>query len=312
MPFRSASSATRAGIWPLMLDPDHAALPPFTTAFAIEAARLAEFITPALAAYLLHPVSARYGRRLIAADPARTSRRANRTVRLRLLDCARVVREAGIEVAFIGEFASAHAIYGDADLRPIADLDVVVRHGDLERLVRHLGGNGFQPCDEPVAGAVSLVSDDGTATVALHLGLFGKPFQPAIDADDVLRAARPVQVDGVSFRVPCPEHMLLLVVSAIAASGFGKLCVREVVDAATLLRHGAAIDWPTVRELARVSRLGKPLRTLLRLLVALGLGTQDLPAKLIRRPRFIGRRKLERLAADYHELFQNSGAPLRA
>ena len=150
---RPSTPSSKRGIWPLILQPDRATTPPYTSSFAVEAARLAEFISPALAAYLLHPVGARYGRRLIAADPARESRFANRDARLRLKHWAEVISSAGVEIVFVGDFANAHGLYPDPDLRPVGKLDIVVGHGDLKPLIRHLGGHGFRAADETTAGA---------------------------------------------------------------------------------------------------------------------------------------------------------------
>lgn len=295
-----------------MLQPDRATPPPYTSAFAVEAARLAAFISPALAAYLLHPLAAHYGRRLIAADPAKESRLANRDARLRLLRWAAVVSSGGVQVVFVGEFANAHVLYPDPDLRPVGKLEIVVAPDDLKPLIRHLGGHGFQAADEAVAGAVSLAASDGSTTLEVRLGLFGGTAKPAVSADQVARATRTIESDGTKFRVPCLEHTLLLAAFAAAEARFGRLCVREVLDAAMLLRLNAAIDWPTVHEIAGASRLGKPLRTLLALLVDLGLGPSALPADLIRPPRWPARRKFDRLADNYRTLFQSPGQPLRA
>ncbi len=303
---RTSTHTSKGGIWPLVLRADHATPSPFTSAMAVEAARLAEFISPALAAYLLHPVAARYGRRMIAADPAKESRVANCNARLRLLRWVEVIVAAGVDVAFVGEFANAHALYPDPDLRPVGKLDIVVAPGDVKNLIRHLGGHGFRAADETTRAAVSLVASDGCTMLDVHLGLSRVP------ADQVTGATRAVEIDGVSFRVPCLEHTLLYVTSAVAEAGFGRLCVREVLDAAMLLRLNEAIDWSTVHEIAGASRLDKPLRTLLALLVDLGLAASTLPAKFVRPPRWPARRKFDRLADQFRELFQTSGLPRSA
>ena len=287
-----------------MLRPDRAAPPPFTSAVAIEAARLAEFISPALAAYLLHPVAALYRRRLIAADLARESHIVNQEARLRLLRWAEVIAAAGPSVTFVGEFANAHGLYSDPDLRPVARLDVVVAPAELKPLVRHLGGHGFRATETALDGAVSLVAGDGVSIVVIHLGLFGEALRPAVPADQIARAGRSLELDGGAIRIPCPEHTLLLAASKAAEAGFGKLCVRDIVDVATLLRGNAAIDWPAVLEIAGTARLGKPLRTTLALLVDLGLDAATLPAALARKPRWPARRRFEHLADGYRALFQ--------
>ncbi len=303
---RSSAPPSKGEIWPLVMQADRATPPPYTTALTIEAARLAEFVSPALAAYLLHPIAAHHGRRLIAADPARESRLANRNARLRLLGWVEIIVAAGVEVAFVGDLANAHALYPDPDLRPVDKLDIVVAPGDVKTLVRHLGGHGFGAADEMSRAAVTLIAGDGCTILDLHLSLLHVP------ADQVIRAARAIEIDGARFRVPCLAHTRLYVTSAVAEAGFGRLCLREVLDAAMLLRLNEAIDWPTVHDITRASRLAKPLRTLLALLVDLGLAAGTLPANLIRPPRWPARRRFDRLADQIRELFQTSPLPTRA
>jgi hypothetical protein len=192
----------------------------------------------------------------------------------------------------------------------VARIEIVVAHGDVKQLIRHLGGHGFRAADEMAGSAVSLVADDGWAMLDLHLGLFG------VAPDRVTRAARGIAVDGAidgaSLPVACLEHALLFAASAAAEAGFGRLSVREVVDAGMLLRLGAAIDWPTVHAIARASRLDGALRTLLALLVDLGLAANAVPAALGRPPHWPARRKFDRLADGFRELFAASLPPVRA
>ena len=285
---------------------ERATPPPYTTALTIEAGRLAEFISPALAAYLLHPVAAHYGRRLIAADPAKESRVANHDARLRLLGWAEIIAAAGVDVSFVGDLANAHALYPDPDLRPLDRLDIVVAPGDVKTLIRHLGGHGFRAADEMNRAAVTLAASDDRTLLDVHLDLFGVP------AEHVVRAARTIEIDGAKYRIPCLEHILLYVTAAVAEARFGRLCVREVMDAVMLLRLDEAIDWPMVHEIAGPSRLDKPLRTLLALLIDLGLVASALPSNLARRPRWPARRKFDRLAGHFHELFQTPALPSSA
>ncbi len=303
---RSSTPPSTGKIWPLVMQADRATPPPYTTALTIEAARLAEFISPALAAYLLHPIAAHNGRRLIAAGSAKESRLATRNARLRLLGWAEIIVAAGVDVAFVGDLANAHALYPDPDLRPVDKLDIVVAPGDVKTLMRHLGGHGFRAADETTRAAVTLAASDGRTMLDVHLGL------SRIPADQITRAARAIEIDGASLPVPCLEHSLLYVTSAVAEAGFGRLSVRDVLDAAMLLRVEEAIDWSTVHEIAGASRLDKPLRTLLALLVDLGLTATALPAKFVRPPRWPARRKFHRLADQFHELFQISALPRSA
>lgn len=307
----TSTRTSKGGIWRLVLRPDSSTLPPYTGALALEAARLAEFISPALAAYLLQPAAARYGRRLIAADPARQSRLANHDARLRLMHWAEVISSAGIDAVFLNEFANAHVLYPDFDLRPMGNLDAVVAEHSVRPLIRLLGGHGFRAADGADKDVVSLTANDASTTIDVRLGLFAGTSGASHSGEAVVAASRMIEIDGTNFRVPCLEHTLLLAVATAAKARFGRLCVREVLDAAMLLRPSAKLDWPAIREVAAASRLGKPLRTLLALLVELGLGAGGLPSDLIRAPRWPARKGFRRVVGGYRELFQIASASSR-
>jgi hypothetical protein len=211
-----------------------------------------------------------------------------------------------VDLSFVGDLANAHALYPDPDLRPVDKLEIVFPLDDVKTLVRYLGANGFGAADDTSRAAVTLAADDGYTMLDVHFGLLQIP------AGEVISASRAIEIDGASIRVPCLDHILLHVTAAVAQAGFGRLCVREVMDAAMLLRLTQAIDWPMVRDIADASKLNKPLRTLLALLVDLGLTTSALPAKSARPPRWPGKRKFNLLADQFRELFQGPRQPRRA
>ena len=214
---------------------------------------------------------------------------------------------AGIDVVFLNEFANAHTLYPDPDLRAVRDLDILVALHDIKPLVNHLGGHGFRAADEDTAGAISLAANDGCTRLNLYLGISGVAAKPTIAAEQVANASRTIELDGAEFRFPSPEHTLVLAASVAAKARFGRLCVLDLLDVVMLLRLDAGIDWLRVQEIAGSSRLDKPLRTLLSLLVELGLGANGLPAKLIRPPRWPANGKFRHLADNYRELFQSTG-----
>jgi hypothetical protein len=304
---RSATPQPFKGdIWPLVMQAERASPPPYTTALALEAARMAEFISPALAAFLMQPLAAHYGRRLIAADQAKQSRRAHQEARLGMMEAAKIVAASGVDAVFIGDLANAYALYPDPDLRPVDRLEVVVSPDDVKALVRHFGTKGFTAADNTPGASATVIAGDGFTLVDLHVGVLG------MAGGEVVAAARKMDVDGTKLRVPCHEHILAHAVSTIAAAQFGRVCIREVMDAAMLLRQNQTIDWDTVREIAAMNKLDKPLRMLLALLAELGLPASALPAKAARKPRWPGRRKFDRLADRFRQLFQTPDAPRRA
>ena len=314
---RNRFDPERAGIWALVTRPETGELPRYTGALAAGAARLTELASPALAGYLLQPGATRMGKRLITSEFVKQSRLRNRFNRSHQVHWARVIAEAGIEVVYIKGFANAHLLYPDPDLRTVGDLDVLVRKRDFDGLVAMLSSHGFQfgePRLQPwgfisEASFAPFVSPDGACNIDLHIHPDSYPVYLSLDTESVFAASRMVEAEGVSFRVPCPEHSLVLAVSNAAKDKFGPFSILKVLDAIMLLRSHQALDWEAIEEIARYGRFLRPMRVFLSLLVDLGLPREGLPASLVRRPRLVGRREFARLTADYRALFpQQPGA----
>jgi hypothetical protein len=244
----------------------------------------------------------------------RSSRLANRFARGQQLAWARVIAEAGVPAVYLKGFAAAHSLYANPDVRVIGDLDVLVRARDVERLVEVLGGHGFRFSSASrrpwgiIADAsfAPFVSPDGHCNIDIHCHPDSYPAHLSLGAETVFDASVEVMAGELPIRIPCREHMLLLAVTNAAKDKFGPFSVRQIVDAAVLLRDGPALNWRQIEDIARRGGFIRPVNVLSALLIALGLPAERLPESLTHPPEGIRGREFARLLEAWRGLFPDS------
>jgi hypothetical protein len=302
-------------LWHAVLDP--AWHPPETWRNAPPldaAARLADLVTPALAAFLLGPLSDRLSVPLIDADAAHRSRLMNRLngeVQRRWMA---EIADSGVPVICMKGFVFAHSLYPDPDIRTIGDLDLLVAESDLDRLLGFLTarGFGFAPLPAPRWGFISdasflpLMSADGACNIDLHVQPDCYPAYRSLSADRVRAHMKAITVGGLPVNVPSPAHALVLCLTNAAKDKFGPFSVRKLVDIAMLLRSDEAVDWDEVRALAGAGHFTKPARVVFALLIRLGLPAHLVPGDLQGPPAGLAAPVFDRLAADYAAMFPSA------
>lgn len=145
--------------------------------------------------------------------------------------------------------------YRDPGLRPMADVDVLVRCGDVAPALEVLGRLGFRPSRPVTSGfvtvkhAVACAGPGGTCD--LHWRVFEEPCPPAAD-EELWAAARPLLVAGAASLALDPADELLHV-CVHGAKWSPTPPIRWVADAMLILRS-APIDWARVVAQARRRR----------------------------------------------------------
>lgn len=280
------------------------AAPPRDVESRASAARFAELLSPALADHLLGPG-------LIDPAAAAHSRLLARFHFAQQRKWAKAIVDAGIDAVFLKGFGAALAYYQDPEVRVIGDLDLLVRVRDRDRLIALLGAQGFRFQSLPTriwgsfAGVsyMPFVSADGACNVDIHIEPDSWPAYRSLSAELVF--GRAVTAGAEPFRVPCPEHNLLLAVTNAAKDKFGVYTVRKMVDGLVLINRTPVLDWAAIADIAARGRFRKPLKVFLALLVRLGLDPERVPAGLARPPR-LGAREFARLVDDFARLFPQS------
>ena len=184
---------------------------------------------------------------------------------------------AGIETLVFRGAGLVVATYPKVGLRPIGDVDLLVRPADAAHARRVLSDAGFAPKVIYQGNALSCVHSLNFERPRLSIDLHWRALKECqgVDDDTELWAhARPVLLAGVPTRVPAPEDHLILV----CAHGLRWTASRSVhwlADAAMLVNAGGdqSVDWPRFLAMARARRLMLPMRRALEFLSS----TLDVP-----------------------------------
>ena len=148
----------------------------------------------------------------------------------------------------------AALVYRDIALRPMSDIDLLVRRSDLERAVAKLHDLGFTG---PSAAEVTMLSQEGHHLPMMHkapvtgIEVHWTPLSPArlpgIPNDGWWQRSRPATIAGAPTRVLSPEDLLLHVCLHNACDQFA-LGLRPLCDVAAITRHyREALSWLEVR-----------------------------------------------------------------
>jgi hypothetical protein len=135
----------------------------------------------------------------------------------------------------------AQRLYGGIDRRPQFDVDVLVRHRDLRRAVRVLGGRGFAPQAYDLHSR-TVIRDD--LKIDLHGSLRWAPAY-RLDEDALWSQAREVVIAERTVPVLSDEHtLLLLVLAAFEDLGQATTNLKQLLDVVLFLRClEPTIDW---------------------------------------------------------------------
>ena len=256
---RAEDTRIDTSLWRAILSPDGDLPEQWQAGLPLEdAQRLADLVTPALAAHCLASAENRLGKTFLDADIVKQSlliNRFNGGVQRRWMQA---IADTGIPVVYLKGFAFAHSLYPDPDIRTIGDIDILVRQADLEALLAFLMDHGFEFDPLPMApwGFISdasfmpLVSAEGDCSIDIHVQPDCYPAYRSMTVEDVFAKSTNQTIAGVEVNIPCLEHAMLLCLTNAAKDKFGIFSVRKFVDIAMLLKSGLPIDWDVVERLA--------------------------------------------------------------
>jgi len=176
------------------------------------------------------------------------------------------LREAGIDTLVLKGGALALTRYEAPDLRPMADLDVLVPTARARAALDALGAAGWAP-RVPVSDAfirmqhaANLRTRGGEAKCDLHWHAYWECCHPGAD-DPLWAASRPLDFEGVATRVLGPADQLLHV-CVNGSRRARRPTITWVADAVLVLRAGD-VDWPRLVAEARERRVVLRARAML-------------------------------------------------
>jgi hypothetical protein len=210
-------------------------------------------------------------------DACRASAARNLLLFSELGKLLRATQAAGVPVIPLKGAFLAETVYGDIALRPMADLDLLVKPSDLPtaiEVLRQLGYESDQPFD-PVAQQARFqdmppMRKPGSAMVELHWTLVTPLCGARIgqgELEGIWERSVPATVAGVPSRTLAPEDLLLhLCMHASAHHRFADVGLKSFVDMAEVARHyGGALDWSGFAERANRWRVANGVRMALML-----------------------------------------------
>lgn len=169
----------------------------------------------------------------------------------RWLEITRGLSRAGIDCLTHKGMALIHTVYPDPGLRPMADVDLLVRPDDAGGAVRVLSDAGYCAVEAPNDGRRRpyLVAERGGVTIDLHWHLAHySRFDGivAVDHDGVWRRARPLATPaGDRLTLSAEDTLLHVALHLTLGSEFGRLVWFSDVDA--LVRaYADTLDWDLV------------------------------------------------------------------
>jgi hypothetical protein len=202
-------------------------------------------------------------------------------------------------------------VYENIALRPMVDVDILVRKTDVRRALAALQAGGYQTTGPEIAPETTLEYENEIMlwkrdrldwVLELHWSLFDSPFyQNRLPEDALWRAAVPVTLDGVPARILSHENELLHLCGHLALHhrGTGLLWWNDIAEFITVYHD--SLDWDMLISQAADLDLLLPLQTILP--IAAGQWAAPIPGSIIEQlaghsPKPAEIRVFEQLTAD--------------
>jgi hypothetical protein len=179
-----------------------------------------------------------------------------------------VLAAAGIDALVLKGAALAQDVYVNEGLRPMGDLDLLVRERDVPAAVAVLETHGYARAhDEPTSGSALAFENElalwpprgGVAPIEVHWSLFDSPhYQATLPMAWFWSAAVTIPVADTTALALAPEALLLhlcghLVLHHGQGADLPLLWLHDVAE--VIHRHAGALDWDVVLTQARACDL---------------------------------------------------------
>ncbi len=163
----------------------------------------------------------------------------------------------------------ADLVYGNIALRPMGDIDILVRKGDLSRTGSLLIKQGYESSREDVARSLEHLPPfrkKGLLDVEIHFNIAAPPISDHFATEELWERARNEQVKGVPVLTLCPEDLLLHLCLHTTIHHCFDNGIRPFLDIHRTLDHyGQALDNAAVIERSKRWEVSKSLYVMLRL-----------------------------------------------
>jgi hypothetical protein len=189
----------------------------------------------------------------------------NLALRLQAREVIGALNRSGVEPILLkGALYLLDGTLSDVGERVMADLDLVVPHGDFATSAEALEDIGYRP--EPGKPylhphELPMVRPDRAGSVELHRDVGSPPLPSVLPTTEVWESSAPLAVDGLRARALSPTHRVLhnVLHAQVQDLNFfsGGLPLRQLLTLVLLDQTlGPKIDWSGVREPMRRHGLG--------------------------------------------------------
>jgi hypothetical protein len=177
----------------------------------------------------------------------------------------KTLQNDGIPVIALKGAHLAEVVYGNIALRPMGDVDLLVRKADLSRVEEKLLEMGYSPTSRFWIEAVCAVhhhlppfTKPGAASIEIHWSIAPPTYPFEVDVDELWQRVRSATTDGVEVLVLSPEDVLLHLCLHTSYQHRFMVGLRAFCDIAeTIRRYRDEMDWEQVRLRARQWGVGK-------------------------------------------------------
>ncbi|HPN54099.1 MAG TPA: nucleotidyltransferase family protein [Anaerolineaceae bacterium] len=168
--------------------------------------------------------------------------------------------EAGVAVILLKGVYLADAIYGSLALRPMGDIDLLVRQGDLKTagaLMTQLGYQPLNPYDaenEDWKQHLPSFSKPGALPVEIHWTIMDpEVFElPPAELAGLWQRAREVKVNGLPALTLSAEDMFLHLCLHISSHHQFVVGLNHLLDLQLVMRREPDLDWKALAQRARI------------------------------------------------------------
>ena len=193
-------------------------------------------------------------------------------------ELARIIRQLearGIPVIVLKGAALAEAVYGNPAVRPMCDIDLLVRRENAAVSLRALAELDYEASHAEARAGDTLAYENEVMLrkpgaqdmiIEIHWSLFDSPYyQHTLSLDWFWETALPLPIEGVAAQMLGPEAQLLhLCGHALLHHGSGALRMLWLHDIAEVIAfYREQIDWERVLTQAQAHDLVLPIQQLL-------------------------------------------------
>ena len=165
----------------------------------------------------------------------------------------RVIEDEGIPVILLKGVALAQTVYPDMALRPMSDIDLLVKRADLDYVSQILSGLAYVPSSKyPVDWyekhhhSVPYRNLHKHIIVEVHHNIAPEPFMSRISADSLWEDTQTVSISGIDASILSPENLILHLCLHMADDLFAER-IKILVDISEAIRYyGGSLDWQSI------------------------------------------------------------------